>query len=242
VDVEGYVDAIRTESSALVDAASDAALDSRVPSCPEWTLADLLRHIGIVQRHVADLVELRLDEKSWRGEIDTPADPTALAGWVREGSARLAEVLERTPSDTLVWTFGGDGPASFWSRRQAHEVAMHRVDAELASGTPNPIDAELARDGIDEFFDVIVPFRLRDRLVGTGETLHFHRTDGDGEWLVRLTPEGPEVARTHAKGDVAVRGTASDLLLVMRNRIGLESVEVFGDQSLVDRWNDKASI
>ena len=60
-------------------------------------------------------------------------------------------------------------------------------------------------------------------MIGNGETLHFHRTDGDGEWLVRLTPDGPEVERAHAKGDVAVRGSASDLLLARAGRVGLDA-------------------
>jgi uncharacterized protein (TIGR03083 family) len=242
MDSATYIGAIRSESAALVMAAEAAGLERPVPSCPEWTVTDLMRHIGTVQRWVANLVELRLDAESWRGDVETPSDARELAVWVREGSEALASVLERTPPDARVWTFAGDGEASFWPRRQAHEVAMHRVDAELASGEPTPIDSELARDGIDEFFDVIVPFRLRDRLKGTGETLHFHRTDGDGEWLVRLTPDGPEVERAHAKGDVAVRGSASDLLLVMRNRIGLDAVEVFGDATLIDRWHDLARV
>ena len=77
------------------------------------------------------------------------------------------------------------GEARFWSRRQAHEIALHRVDMELArpgdAGPPDPIESELACDGIDEFLEQVVPFRLRDRMVGHGETFHFHRTDGDGD-------------------------------------------------------------
>ena len=145
-----------------------------------------------------------------------------------------------------MWTFPGMGEARFWSRRQAHEIALHRVDMQLArgadAGAPDPIESELACDGIDEFLDAVVPFRLRERFVGDGETFHFHRTDGDGEWLVRLTSAGPEIERAHAKGDVAVRGGASDLLLVLRNRAGLDAVEVFGDESMIARWHDLAAI
>ena len=79
-------------------------------------------------------------------------------------------------------------------------------------------------------------------MVGNGETFHFHRTDGDGEWLVRLTPAGPEIEHAHAKGDLAVRGGASDLLLVLRNRGGLDRVEVFGDAALLDRWHELTAI
>ena len=237
-----YLKAIRTESAALVAAAESAGVDASVPSCPDWSVGDLLVHIGIVQRWAADHLAERRAERQPLPAVDPPADTIGLMEWVRSGSAQLVDALEATPPSTEMWTFSGPGTAAFWFRRQAHEVAMHRVDADLASGVPVPIESDLACDGIDEFLDVIVPLRLRDRLVGNGETLHFHRTDGDGEWLVRLTPDGPEVEHAHAKGDVAVRGGASDLLMVMRGRVGLETVEVFGDAGLIDVWLDLSRI
>jgi uncharacterized protein (TIGR03083 family) len=238
VESTEYLDAIRTESAALVAAAESAGLDARVPSCPDWSVADLLGHIGTVQRWAGGIVERRATEPEYPTDVGRPTDPAALAEWVRAGSDRLVEVLAATPPSTELWTFAGPGPAGFWFRRQAHEVALHRVDAELASGPISPMDAALARDGIDEFLDVVVSFRLRARMVGTGETVHLHRTDGEGEWLVRLGPDGPEIERAHAKGDVAARGSASDLLLVMRSRIEPSAVEVFGDGGVLARFLD----
>lgn len=242
MDHEAHIDAIERESAAFAAATASASGHARVPSCPDWAVDDLVRHVGTVQRWAAGMVERRAAEPAWRGEADSPAERDALLEWSREGSAALVAVLRATPPDASMWTFPGVGEARFWSRRQAHEIALHRVDAQLVAGVPDPIDADLACDGIDEFFDVIAPFRLRDRMVGDGETFHFHRTDGDGEWLVRLTPDGAEIERAHAKGDVAVRGSASDLLLVLRNRAGLDAVEVFGDEALVARWHDLAAI
>jgi uncharacterized protein (TIGR03083 family) len=242
VEPTAYLEAIRTESAALVAAAGSAGMDAAVPSCPDWNIGELLVHVGIVQRWAADHVVERRTERQSLPSVDPPADPIALVEWVRSGSAQLVAALEATPPGTEMWTFAGPGSAAFWFRRQAQEIAMHRVDAELASGVPAPIESDLAYDGINEFFDVIVPLRLRDRLVGNGQTLHFHRTDGDGEWLVRLTADGPEVEHAHAKGDVAVRGGASDLLMVIRGRIGLETVEVFGDTGLIDLWLDLSRV
>ena len=74
--------------------------------------------------------------------------------------------------------------------------------------------------------------------MGTGETIHLHCTDGEGEWLVRLAPGGVNVVNEHAKGDVAARGAASDLLLMMWGRVPVTQVEVFGDASLLERWSD----
>jgi uncharacterized protein (TIGR03083 family) len=237
VEPAAYLDAIRRESAAFVDAAEAAGIDAPVPSCPDWRVGDLLGHIGQVQGWQADIVERRATEAEFR-RPDPPADRAARADWVRDSTARLLDVFTSTPPDTPMWTFVGPGTAAFWFRRQAHEVTMHRVDADLAAGALQPIEPELARDAIDEFFDIVVTRALRDRYAGDGETLHLHCTDGDGEWLVRLSPEGPEVERAHAKGDVAVRGTASDLLLAVRSRTGLDSCEVFGDERTFTRFRD----
>ena len=78
------------------------------------------------------------------------------------------------------------------------------------------------------------PFRS---LRGDGETLHFHATDVDsGEWLATRTPEGVTWEDGHAKADVAVRGPAADLLLVLNRRWSPARVEVLGDAALLDHW------
>jgi uncharacterized protein (TIGR03083 family) len=246
LDHDAYIDAIEAESASFLATAGALDADARVPSCPDWTVDDLLRHVGIVQRWATGQVGERRTERVWTDDVQAPAEREALFDWVRDASAALVAVLRATPPDTPMWTFPGMGEARFWSRRQAHEIALHRVDVQLArpgdAGPPDPIESELARDGIDEFLDGVVPYRLRDRMVGDGETFHFHRTDGHGEWLVRLTPSGPEVERAHAKGDLAVRGGASDLLLVLRNRGRLDAVEIFGDVALLHRWHELTAI
>jgi len=238
MDAHEHIDVIRTESAGLVAAAERAGLTASVPSCPDWTVADLLGHIGTVQRWSAGIVERRATTRDYPADVGMPADPSALAEWVRAGSAHLVAVCAATPPGAALWTFPGQGEARFWFRRQAQEVALHRIDAELATGTFVPLDGEVARDGIDEFLDVVVEFRLRDRMIGDGESVHLHRTDGEGEWLVRLTPDGPEVERAHAKGDVAARGTASDLLLAVRGRVDLAALEVFGETAVLERFVD----
>ncbi len=121
----------------------------------------------------------------------------------------------------------------------AQETAVHRWDAQNALGVPDSIEPELACDGIDEMLDVMLPFARRwaeSARGGRGETYHFHRTDGPGEWLVRFQGEGATVTREHAKGDVAVRGAASDLLLFLWGRLPGEQLEVLGDSSLIGRY------
>ncbi|MBM3660544.1 MAG: maleylpyruvate isomerase family mycothiol-dependent enzyme [Actinobacteria bacterium] len=237
MDSQQYFDAIRADSARLVASSVAAGLDTMVPSCPEWTVADLLGHVGRVQRWQADIVARRVQEAEF-SFAEPPTDPAVLVSWVQDATALLLEVFAAAPADTPLWTFVGPGVAGFWVRRQAHEVSLHRVDADLAAGIAPALDGELATDAIDEFLDVVVQFRVRDRMTGTGETVHLHRADGDGEWLVRLTAEGPEVERTHAKGDVAARGSASDLLLALRGRVEPSALEVFGDEAVLLRFID----
>ena len=126
----------------------------------------------------------------------------------------------------------------FWARRQANETAVHRWDAQRAAGAVEPVEHTLAVDGIDEFFGLIPFWRRESNVRGVGETIHLHCTDGAGEWLVRLAADAVIVTREHAKGDVAARGSASDLLLFLYGRVGPSALEVFGDASLLDRWQE----
>jgi uncharacterized protein (TIGR03083 family) len=228
---EPYLDAIAVNAAALVDAAEVAGLDAPVPSCPDWVVADLLAHIGQVHRWAAANTTRDADAEFWSSrEIDAPAAP-ARADWVREGATALVTALDLDP-ETPAWTFG-DFPSlvGFWQRRQAHETVMHRVDAQLAAGAVDAIDPTLAADGIDELL-WLLPLRtwVQPDPTRTG-TAHLHCTDVEGEWLLDFTPEGMRTERVHAKGDVAVRGTASDLLMWSSGRGSVEPLEVFGDDA-----------
>jgi uncharacterized protein (TIGR03083 family) len=238
-----YIAAIRSNTDALADAAKSAGIDAQVPSCPEWSVSDLLGHMGTVHRWAA----MNLDRdpgaefmRSRDAGIDVP-DPAARIEWVREGGAALADALAARSPDDPAWTWAPPHTVRFWHRRQAHETAMHRVDAELAAGAPGPIDAELAADGIDELLGIVDTRPWLEPIRGEGESLHFHCTDVDGEWTVRLEPDAMLVAREHAKGDVALRGPASALLCWMQGRGPIDALEAHGDRGLLDRWREVAT-
>ena len=235
---EEYLEAVARESAALADAAERAGLDAAVPSCPGWTVADVVEHVGNVQRWATRIVETRPTERISRPDMSESPAPEELLGWFRAASRALVEALGAADPAAPVWTFIPGGTTRFWFRRQAHEVAVHRVDAELAGGTAAPIPTALAADGIAEWLDVVSVFGA-DALRGAGETVHFHCTDTDegapGEWLITLTADGPVIAPVHAKGDVAARGPASDLELFLWGRKDASALEVFGDAALLER-------
>lgn len=233
LDADTYRRTVRDEATALVAAAERAGLDARVPSCPDWDVAALLAHIGRVHRWAAGNIAAR--ELTSPAATEQPPAGAALFDYARAGAAALSAELDR-PADEPAWTFAPPPTVAFWQRRQAQETAMHRVDAELAGGAASPIDADLAADGIDEWLQLLSYRPGKPPPTGTGETLHLHCTDRPGEWLLRRTPEDLQIEPTHAKGDVAVRGSASDLLLVLLHRASPEGVEVLGARPVLDTF------
>jgi uncharacterized protein (TIGR03083 family) len=237
----GHLVTFAADAAALAAAARLEA-GTPIPSCPEWTLAELVEHTGRThQWATAAVVSDSVDRPDFDAVTTGPGPDEDLARWYEMSAARLVDALKTAGPKKPAWTFSpNDRTATFWYRRQANEVAVHRWDAENAVGPPAPISAERAVDALDEWFDDLLPRALK-RLPGSwsGETLHVHRTDGEGEWFLRLGPEGKVVVeRGHQKGDLAVRGAASDLVLWAMNRLpaSSERLELFGDAAIADRW------
>ncbi len=240
METQQYLDQLAQNSERLADAAGAAGVDAPVPSCPGWVVTDLLQHcVGgdAWARTIVEQGKAGSTDRVARGEADASLQGDALVEAFREGAHALVAALSSVGSDTPVWTFSSsDRTATFWQRRRSQETAVHRYDAELAAGTPTPLDAALAVDGIDEILTVFLP-RLVENFDAMGDgTVHLHCTDVDGEWL--LTRRNGEVTVTaeHATGDVAARGTASNLLLFLWGRVPADSLEVFGDADLLARF------
>jgi uncharacterized protein (TIGR03083 family) len=230
-----YLAAIATESEALADAAAVTSFDAPVLSCPGWTMIDLVVHAGLVQRWATEIVATNAQERPPFGDAPKLATPEELADWFREGSAALVAALEAADPEAPVWNFVFERTLTFWFRRQAQEVSVHRWDAEITAGAPTPLDAALAADGIDEWLGMLAVRGVGALPEGEAEqTIHVHCTDVDGEWLVRRSPDGLDIERAHAKGDVAARGTASDLDLYLWGRVPASALELFGDPSLLE--------
>jgi uncharacterized protein (TIGR03083 family) len=170
-----------------------------------------------------------------------PDDPAERPAWIRDGAALLAETV--STGSGPVWTHFGPGPASYWARRMAHETAVHRADGQIAVGTRPVINPVVAADGIAEWLGFLPAGPDGDQAshpapVPEGKVVHLHATDADGEWLIRGVPGGVTVAAGHGKGDLALRGSASAILLVLLRRLPADdpAVEVIGDRSLLDGW------
>ena len=246
-----------TASTASLGALVDGAdLTLRVPTCPDWTLRQLATHVGRAQRWAAEIVSTRSAQAiAFRDVPDgrIPDDPARHAGWLRAGADRLIAVL-RQAGDVPVWAFGRQRPAPFWARRMTHETVMHGADVQIsltgAAGQPTApaIAADVAADGIDEWLtEFAAPGNghsdLRAAGLAEGESLHVHAADGPagtGEWLITRDLAGITVRRVHEKGTAALRGGASDLLLVLLQRLPPDTpaVQLHGDPAVLRRWLD----
>ncbi len=256
---ERYCQEILAQTEALRGVlASGATLGTRVPTCPEWTLDELLRHTGGALRWSAELVRTRATEDIPEEKVPQCAGPaeqtaTALADWLDDSGRRLAEALREAGPETPVWTWAWRQDAGFWARRMTHELAVHRADATLAAGLDYQVDPEVAADALDEWLE-IVGFAQRTQpedeageLRGAGRSIHLHATDApeglDAEWLITFHEDGFTWERAHGKATVALRGPLTALLLAFYRRRTPDTggLEVLGDRELLDFWLARAS-
>jgi len=183
-----------------------ADLGRPVAGCPGWTVRDLVVHVGSIERWVVHAIrkqELLRDLPGWSG--------AALAGWYEEGAANLLLALDTDPA-TPAATFAPDKTVGFWQRRQVHEHRIHRWDLEDALGEAEPLDPQVAHDGLDEVATMLWPRQVRlGRAAMPAHGLRVVTTDTGGEWVF---------------GDTAVAtlsGPAADLLLLLMHRRAPES-------------------
>jgi uncharacterized protein (TIGR03083 family) len=240
MDRDTHVDHLRAAGEALL-AAHRADPTAPVASCPGWDRTKLLAHTGRALAWMRAQVETGTGERVRFGTVELPPEGEALPAWFEQIVESLADGLSKMDVADTWPTWAGPLPGSFYPRRAAQEAAMHRWDAD-----PTPFDPDFAVDGVDEHLERFAPLAAAAGFDGRTGTIHLHATDveGDaGEWLIHVTPEGIRFEHGHAKGDVALRGTASDLLLWIWNRVPVDDrFEVFGDTALLDLWPTAVTI
>ncbi|HEX4216588.1 MAG TPA: maleylpyruvate isomerase family mycothiol-dependent enzyme [Candidatus Dormibacteraeota bacterium] len=240
------LDLIEDRSAAFREAASRAAPETRVPGCPDWSLRDLIAHLGEVQRFWGAVVAAGPASVPPSEErLDTEAPKTGVIEWSAASTGQLLGALRAGGEGRGCWTWwaGTEAPANAGAvaRHQVQEVAVHARDAEEAAGRPRPLPEAIAMDGVDEFLTVL--------LEASGAWPHppakvLLRAGDEAAWLVELGERG-SVARPTDGGvagspaaDVTLTGSASDLVLVLYGRLPLETVSVGGDEELARRLLD----
>ncbi|MFF8907820.1 maleylpyruvate isomerase family mycothiol-dependent enzyme [Streptomyces olivaceoviridis] len=238
---------------------SGADLSATVPTCPDWSLEDLVRHTGGALRWVDALVRTRAQENIPPETVPLGAGPrergdaAALDRWLAETGDLVVGALREAGPDTGVWAWSGVLNAGFWARRMACEITVHRADAALAAGLPYEVAPDIAADALDEWLQLVewvqgnTPHEEARDLRGRRRSIYLHATDTDpalnAEWIVDLGEEGMRWRRGHEKATVALRGPLTSVLLAFYRRLPLDApgLEVLGDREVLEFWLERTS-
>lgn len=240
-----YLDLIASDTARLASMAR-RDLDAEVPTCPGWTVRDLVLHTATVYQHKIACTR--------RGETPGLADwPPAMPDGepvdVLELSVtELVDLLrDRGPDAPAATWLPEDQTAGFWYRRMAHEAAVHRVDAESAFDAITPVASDLAVDGVDEILTLFLggdwtnqpadKWQGVDPEAGAGRPIEV--ITGDHSWRVTLHADEVEVADGPGEAAATVGGSASDVMLWLWRRVPTDLVEVAGDAEAVTAMHDR---
>ena len=256
-----YLDHIRSESARFRAVLADTDPTTPVPTAPEWTAADLLWHVAAeVQHFWTYVLETRPAEPTSEtySEPERPEDASYqdLLAHFDELNARFIKTLEQTGPEEPTWSWSPDQTAAFTYRRQAHEILIHRLDAELTAGAVTPLDPALAADGIDEILDVFYGGKPDwATFTGGGQYVRVDAVDTDAQTWVELglvsgtrpngesledEPDLSVVSQDEIPGgtepDVVIEGAAADLDAWLWRRRDDEGIQVTGDKDVYERF------
>ena len=251
MEIPAHIEALRAAGDQMAVAVAGLDPEAPVPPCPEWRVRDLVRHTGGVHRWATGFV--RGGTEPVRAELEDvaggwPAD-AELAPWLAQGCADLVAALVEAPDDLDCWTFlPAPSPRAMWARRQAHETAIHRADAQRAAGSPlSPLDPAFAADGVDELLTLFVPRRGTGLRADPPVTLRMACADDDAAWLLLLGADGVTTTATvghegSGGADCSVTGRAADLYYALWHRAAGDDLAVSGDAAVLDLFADSVHI
>jgi uncharacterized protein (TIGR03083 family) len=252
LSVDELVTAADTEATRLADEAERVLLSDPVPTCPDWTVQQLVEHVGEVHRWAAAIVtrgllrDLPAEEQS---EFAAPTRSQELLPWFRCGARQLIDALKTAPDDLRAFVFlKGAPPAKhFWARREAHETAIHRVDAlaarlgRLPTTAEASITTEFALDGIDELVAGFVPRRSSRLRTDQPFRMTIAPTDADAAWTVAVSDQPPVVTReADPAAHALITGTAAALYLGLWNRG--DDVAENGTVDALGHWREQVRV
>lgn len=226
---------------------AEGHLDLKVPSCPDWTVAELVTHVAEAYQHKIQCIRLQAFPRPWPPDF-SGEEPVAL--FDRSLAELLAEFDKHGPDAPAKTWYDPDQSVGFWIRRMAQETVIHRIDGELAVGEVTAIPADLALDGIDEVLGIFLGWDSIDTiqregrepwplLADTDGAVVVVRADADHAWSARFTPDGVQVSVGASEEPAAtLNGDPVDLLLWLWRRADIDKLTAEGDLTQVDRLHE----
>ncbi len=256
MEIARHIAAIEEDGSRFAKAAQQGGLDAAVPGCPGWDVRELVRHLGMIHLWAAGHVAFPHEEPDYASEEEElkdfatywpelgtfwPSDGE-LIDWYRRTNANLIDVLRSASPNVEAWTFlRAPSPLAMWARRQSHEIAVHRFDAQEAAGEVTGFDPEFAADGVDEILDAFAT-RKPEFPIDRPRAMLVQASDTGDHWKVTLAPDGITTTRDNGTGEAVIEGRATDLYLTFWNRGDDTALQVSGDQELLDLWHGNVRV
>jgi uncharacterized protein (TIGR03083 family) len=236
-------DALGAAATVLRANAAAAGLEAPVPTCPGWTVRDLVAHQGMVHRWATSHLRGAPDVEPDALERAGLASPDLL-GWFDDGATALLQAIVDAPDDLAGTPFLRDAPPPrlFWVRRQCHETTVHAVDALAArlGRAPQPdetwIRDAIALDGMDELLTGFVP-RPKQGVSHEPLRLLVAPSSTTRAWLLDIALDRPpvverldiEVGAGAPEHDAVLTGEPVEVLLRLWSRGGEPRDEI-------ERW------
>nr|WP_221376148.1 maleylpyruvate isomerase family mycothiol-dependent enzyme [Actinoplanes polyasparticus] len=225
---ERYAAELEAEAGRLGAAAARLPIATIVPTCPEWTVHDLVTHVGSGHHYAADVLATGGPVEYER--VGAPSDPDVWTPWLLDGAQRLNAAVADRGFGSEVWSWHPrHQTAGFWLRRMVHDQVIHRFDAD-PTGDVAP---DLAADGVS---DLLLSFEMFEALRGHGETLQFSATDIPRSWHVTLTSSGITWNDGDHGADVTLTAPVRELLLILNRRLPAPRAD--GDAALWEQWQE----
>lgn len=239
-----YLELIASDARRLAAVAA-GHLDDPVPTCPGWTVTDVVTHTAEVYNHkvACTLLGRRPTEEEY---AHGPAEGQDLLEWFDASLATLLETLgSRTPESPAFTWYDPDQTVAFWIRRMAQETVIHRVDAEAAVGAVTAADEALAIDGIDEALHLFLSYAIGedpDEDIGTYAGRSLQVRTGSWAWQVTVDLTDPVDKIPFTRGAKPAQATVSaepsELLLWVWGRRPDSAVTLHGDPAAVSDFRE----
>lgn len=245
LDLTALRNALLDETDLLADLYLSADPQTPIPTCPGWTLANLIAHVGGGNRWAAAIIADRATEfLEFRQvpDIRRPREPGEADRWLRAGARAVIDNIDTVGSDCPVWTpFGPRHPAEWWVRRRMHEATAHRADALLALDRQVAIAPELGADGLSEFLGLVEEAPYLEAPLDEDTSIQLRAVDTDDTWTISGSTDTITYSGTQMPTSVTVEGTAVDLFLLLLRRLPADNprLEVSGDFPVLVNWLER---